>query len=259
MFLVKNKLKRVKNKYDDDEMLNYLKYSHLEPKNTTKSRMAEVLDKATQEPDILNNFSQTVKKDVADKETDTYDELNKIISPYILQLNSKNFKSREPSRGELMTQARTVPIQKNDEEGISISDVEDFISRNATRGFRLAQALGNVALTTGSAVGTATELTLDTLMYLYNLSQQQHSEEEEEQEEEEHEEEQEEEQASGSTDASPEARELRDQATFRRERSRSHDTDYEPDDDLGERLLRRGASRSRSSTPDRGYPKKKYK
>ena len=228
MFLVKNKLKKVKNKYDDDEYLHYLKYSHLEPKNITKSRMVEAEDKATQEPDIMNNFSQTVKKDMADKETDTYDELNKIIGAYILQVNSKNFKSREPSRGELMAVARTVPIQKNDEEGISISDVEDFISRNATRGFRLAQALGNTALITGQVVGTATELTIDGLMYLYNLSQQQ----------------QEAEQPSGSTD----------QPTFTRERSRSHDSDL----DLGERLLHRGASRSRSSTPDRGYPKKKY-
>ena len=58
---------------------------------------------------------------------------------------------------------------------------------------------------------------------------------------------------------------------FMRERSRSRDdTDYEPDGDgfdlsnpsrhsrdLGERLLRRGASRSRSSTPDKKHSKKK--
>ena len=137
---------------------------------------------------------------------------------------------------ELMAQARTVPIQKNDEEGIGISDVEDFISRNATRGFRLAQVLGNVALTTGNAVGTATELTLDTLMSLYNLSQQQQEESDEE-------EQQEEEIPSGSTD----------QPTFTRERSRSHDSDL----DLGERLLQRGASRSRNSTPEKS-PKKTY-
>ena len=44
---------------------------------------------------------------------------------------------------------------------------------------------------------------------------------------------------------------------FGRDRSRSRDdTEYEPDDDLGGILIRRGASRSRSSTP-KGYPKKK--
>ena len=243
MFLVKNKLKKVKKKYEDDEYLNYLKYSHLEPKNTSKSRMVEVSDKATQEPDILNNFSQTIKKDMADKETDTYDELNKIISPYILQINSKKFKSREPSRGELMAQARTVPVQQNDEEGISIADVEDFIGRNAMRGFRLAQALGNTALITGQVLTTASDLTFDTLLYLYNLSQQQQEAEEEDNDEEEEEEDTIEEQASGSND----------EPTFMRERSRSHDSDL----DLGERLLRRGASRSRSSTPDKNPKKKK--
>ena len=77
MILVKNKLKKVRHRYDDDEYLNYLKYSHLEPK-ITKGRMIEVSDKATQEPDILNNFSQTISKDMEDKETDTYDDFEKI-------------------------------------------------------------------------------------------------------------------------------------------------------------------------------------
>ena len=91
MILVKkNKLKNVKKKYDDDEYLNYLKYSHLEP-TITKSRMVEVSDKATQEPDILNIFSQTISKDMVDKETDTYDELNKIIGDYILKNEFKEF------------------------------------------------------------------------------------------------------------------------------------------------------------------------
>ena len=73
--------------------MQYLKYSHLEPK-ITKSRIIEVENKATQEPDILNNFSQTVRKDMADKETDTYDELNKIIGNYILTMNSKISKAK---------------------------------------------------------------------------------------------------------------------------------------------------------------------
>ena len=199
--------------------------------------MAETEDKSTQEPDILNIFLKQLKK--------TWQ-----IKKPIPMMNSKNnwclhftnqFKKVQKQRtikrrtdGTSKNSSNT----KNDEEGIGISDVEDFISRNATRGFRLAQALGNVALTTGNVVGTATELTLDTLMSLYNLSQQQQEESDEE-------EQQEAEQPSGSTD----------QPTFTRERSRSHDSDL----DLGERLLHRGASRSRSSTPDRGYPKKKYK
>lgn len=53
-----------------------LKYSHLEPK-IQKRRMTEVSDEATQEPGILNNSTQTIRKDMVDKETDTHDELKK--------------------------------------------------------------------------------------------------------------------------------------------------------------------------------------
>ena len=48
----------------------------------------------------MNSFSQTISKDMVDKETDTYDELNQIIGNYILKMSSNNFKSKEPSRAE---------------------------------------------------------------------------------------------------------------------------------------------------------------
>ena len=111
--------------------MQYLKYSHLEPK-ITKSRIIEVENKATQEPDILNNFSQTVRKDMADKETDTYDELNKIIGNYILTMNSKNFKSKEPSRTEKMTQAFTKMIEPKERKKVAVQGVlmivRDFLA-----------------------------------------------------------------------------------------------------------------------------------
>ena len=250
----------------DDEMLKQLKYT---PPIVDDFDFilddTEYKDKATQLPDIKNNFSQTVKKEMVDKETDTYDELNKIIGAYILQINSKNFKSKEVSRGELMTQARTVPVQqKRDEKSSSSSsDSEGFLGRNVRRGIRLAEIAGQTSLMAYNVLDTATGLTLDAAFALNNLMRQQNQEEEEEEpvvvvedvEEE----------ASGSND-------------FIRERSRSRDdSDFEPDDDasdtrtrslarnassrgirdLGERLLRRGASRSRSSTPDKKHSKKK--
>ena len=231
MFLVKNKLKKVKKKYEDDEYLNYLKYSHLEPKNISKSRMVEVSDKATQEPDILNNFSQTIKKDMADKETDTYDELNKIIGNYILMMNSKNFKSREPSRAEKMTMAFTQMIEPRERQKSSSSSSSDS-SGFLGKGFRLAEMAGNAVITTFNVASDLADFLVDA-----TAPRQQNSDEEVEEEQ------QEEEQPSGSNDA----------PTFMRERSRSHDSDL----DLGERLLRRGASRSRSSTPDKNPKKKK--
>ena len=101
--------------------MQYLKYSHLEPK-ITKSRIIEVENKATQEPDILNNFSQTVRKDMADKETDTYDELNKIIGLYFDD-ELKNFKSKEPSRTEKMTQAFTKMIEPKERKKVAVQGV----------------------------------------------------------------------------------------------------------------------------------------
>ena len=189
--------------------------------------------KATQIPDIANNFSQTIKKEMADKETDTYDELNKIIGAYILQINSKNFKSKEPSRGELMTQARTVPVQqKRDEKSSSSSsDGEGFLGRNVRRGFRLAELTGNAVVTTFNVAS-------DLADFLVEATATRQQEEEDEEEYDEETEDEEEEQPSGSND-------------FIRERSRSRDDTDDEDDDLGERLLRRGASRSRSSTPDK--------
>ena len=260
MILVKNKLKKMK-KDKDDDMLNYLKYSPLDDDFDFILHDTEYEDKATQLPDIKNNFSQTIKKEMQDKGVDTYDDLNKIIGAYILQINSKNFKSKEPSRGELMTQARTVPVQQRRDEksSSSSSDSEGFLGRNVRRGIRLAETAIHTSLMAYNVLDTATGLTLDAAFALNNLMRQQNQEEEEEEEEEE--------EPVVVVDASADAsRSIRDDVEeeasgsndFMRERSKSRDdTDYEPDDDLGERLLRRGASRSRSSSRDRGYPKKK--
>ena len=246
MILVKNKLKKMK-KDKDDDMLNYLKYTPpMDDDFDFILHDTEYEDKATQLPDIKNNFSQTIKKEMQDKGVDTYDDLNKIIGAYILQINSKNFKSKEPSRGELMTQARTVPVQQRRDEksSSSSSDSEGFLGRNLRRGVRLAEIAGQTSLMAYNVLDATTSLTVDAVIALNNLMRQQNQEEEEEEpvtvEDDDVEEE-----ASGSND-------------FIRERSKSRDdTEYEPDDDLGERLLRRGASRSRSSTPDKKHSKKK--
>ena len=261
MILVKNKLKKMK-KDKDDDMLNYLKYTppmdddfdfilHDAAAAASRSiRDPEYEDKATQLPDIKNNFSQTIKKEMQDKGVDTYDDLNKIIGAYILQINSKNFKSKEPSRGELMTQARTVPVQQRRDEksSSSSSDSEGFLGRNLRRGVRLAETAIQTSLMAYNVLDTATGLTLDAAFALNNLMRQQNQEEPVV--------------VDASVDASRSIRDdddVEEEASgsndFIRERSRSHDdTDYE---DVGERLLRRGASRSRSSTPDKKHSKKK--
>ena len=228
MILTKNRLKKIRKRIDDDDdMLYYLKYSHLEP-----IRENDILgiDKATQYPDIMNNFTQTDTKDMKDKETDTYDELNTIDPPYYLTLSSNNFKSKEASRAEKMAQVWSTTVEKKTPPSSDSQDEDEgFMSRNVDRGLRMAQLTGsamlqalNIADTVGSAVlSPVIDSALDYLMS--NPS----NEEEEEVEVE---------VPTGSVDAPQH---------LARDRSRSRSDD----EDLGNRLLRRGASRSRSSSP----------
>ena len=78
-------------------MLNYLKYSHLEP---IKENDMFKIDKATQYPGISNNFTQTQPIQISDKETDTYDDLNKMDrnARYILKGHNKNFKNDQQTQ-----------------------------------------------------------------------------------------------------------------------------------------------------------------
>ena len=146
MILTKNRLKKIRKRIeDDDDMLHYLKYSHLEP-----IREDDILgiDKATQFPDIMNNHTQTDTKDMKDKETDTYDELNTIDPPYYLTLASNNFKSKEPSRAEKMAQVWSTTVEKKTPPSSDSQDEDDgFMSRNVDRGLRMAQLTGSAMLT----------------------------------------------------------------------------------------------------------------
>ena len=150
MILVKNKLKKIKNTIEDEEMLNYLKYSHLEPIREDDILGIEISDKATQFPDIMNNFSQTDKKVMKDKETDTYDELNKIEPPYYLTMTSRNLRSKEPSRAEKMAQVWTTTVEQHTPPTSNSEDDDDdegLMSRNLNRGLRVAQLTGSAMLT----------------------------------------------------------------------------------------------------------------
>ena len=142
MLLVKNKLKRLKKTNDDDDMINYLKYSHLEP---IKEDNILKYDKATQYPDIRNNFTQTKPIQISDKETDTYDDLNKMDrnARYILKGFDKSFKN------DKQTQVNSYLIREYEPKtppSSSDEDKEGFVSRNVRRGFRLAEFALNASL-----------------------------------------------------------------------------------------------------------------
>ena len=248
MILTKNKLKKIRKRIDDDDMLNYLKYSHLEPIREDDFLKVEISDKATQFPDIMNNFTQTDKKVMADKETDTYDELNKmdINAKYVLEgLDARGAlgQSRDAKsfRNDKQTQVNSLLVKEFEPETPPSSNSEDegFMSRNVDKGLRMAQLRGsamltalNLADTVGSAVlSPVIDSALD--YFMSNPSNENEDEEVEEDEEE---------VPTGSGDVPQ---------IMGRDRSRSR-SDSSDNNDLGNSLLRRGASRSRSNTPSSG-------
>ena len=257
MILVKNKLKKIKNTIDDVEMLNYLKYSHLEPIREDDILGIEISDKATQFPDIMNNFTQTDKKVMVDKETDTYDELNKmdLNAKYVLEGFDKSFKN------DKQTQVNSYLVKEFEPKTPPSSNSEDegFMSRNVDRGLRFAQLTGSAMLTALNITDTVAGAILNPVIggamdyLLTNPSTEEN--EDEQNEDEQDEDEQDEEISSSSVDVPQHAP---------RDRSRSRDNSE--DDNMGHGLLQRGASRSRSITPSSGMassakttPRKKSK
>ena len=173
MLLVKNNLKKKRTIDDDDEYLNYLKFSHLQPSSKPKSFDIEISEKATQYPDIKNNFTQTIGTE--DKGVDTGNDLNTIVGDYILHLGSKNF-----DRNEKMVQATAEILKgtksKSPPSSSSSDGSEGFMSKTARRGFRLAEFALNTAI-------TGANLTMAVSDALVDLTSAPHQSSEEEEEE----------------------------------------------------------------------------
>ena len=271
MILTKNRLKKIRKRIDDDDMLHYLKYSHLEPIREDDILWIKTSDKATQFPDIMNNFRQTDKKVMVDKETDTYDELNKmdINAKYVLEgFDAGGAKGQscfdKSFKNDKQTQVNSYLVKEFEPKTPPSSDSQDedgSMSRNLDRGLRMAQLTGsamltalNLADTVGSAVlSPVIDSALDYLMS--NPSNENEDEEEIEDEEEE------EVEVPTSSGDVPQVM-ARDRSRSRSDGSedpsrRSRDSS---DNNMGHILLRRGASRSRSSSPAssaKTTPKKK--
>ena len=172
MFLTRKRLKKTK-RLEDDDMLHYLKYSHLEP---IKEDIIFKDDKATQYPDMRNNFTQTKPIQISDKETDTYDDLNKMDrnARYILKGFDKSFKNDKQTQVNsylLREYEPKTPPSSSDE------DKEGFVSRNVRRGFRLAEFALNASLMGANA----TMAVADTISDMITAPHQSSEEEEEQQ------------------------------------------------------------------------------
>ena len=146
MILVRNRLKKLKKTIEDEDMLNYLKYSHLDMshKNINKSFEDKSFeDKSTQFPETQNKSTQT--RDTADKGVDTYDDLNVIIGDYILDGLSKKI-----DRNEKMVQVNALK-RTNTSSPPSSSSGDDgdegLTSKSIKMGFRLARLALQTAMT----------------------------------------------------------------------------------------------------------------
>ena len=188
MFLTKNKLKKNKNVFDDDEYLHYLKFSHLDKSNNIIDDDDELIftdDKATQFPDIRNNQTQTDKKIMVDKATAPKDELDEdeILGKYILKLTSENFRSKEPSRKDKMTQVvlemlkETIPKTPPSSD----SDSNKSTPRNLRRVVRFAEMTGSAMLTSLNLAQQVTNAVGNTLFDFFDTNTQQEEEQEDQQ------------------------------------------------------------------------------
>ena len=172
MILTKNRLKKIK-RVEDDDMLHYLKYSHLEP---IKEDNILKVDEATQYPDIRNNFTQTKPIQISDKETDTYDDLNKMDrnAKYILKGYNKSLKN------DKQTQVNSHLIREYEPKtppSSSDEDKEGFISKNVRRGIRI----GEVALNASIVGANITMAVADAIADMITTPHQSSEEEEEQQ------------------------------------------------------------------------------
>ena len=222
MFLTRKRLKKVK-RLEDDDILHYLKYSHLEP---IKEDIIFKDDKATQYPDIRNNFTQTKaiqSINTAEKGVDTGNDFDEVTPPYVSLMYSEDF-----DKNDKMVQVWTKMIKQNlssspsSSSSNSSNNSEGFLSKTARRGFRLAEFALDASLSTAQI---AQSLWNATSPPEYDINNLQDEEEEDEEEVE---------APTSSVDV----------PHIARDRSRSRDSS-----DLGDRLLQRGASRSRSITP----------
>ena len=218
MFLTKNKLKKNKNVDDGIEYLNYMKYSHLDI------------------PEVKNTSIQTgIESD--EKGTDTLDELNALKGIYRV----------------ILEEARAFPHKRVDKQVQVFTEMLDRTkprkppsppSSGSDKDYPILDTLATVGYYTAKGLYHTGRLGLKAVDYMTRARER-------EDEEDEHEEE-------------PTTTFLPSDRARQRSRSRDDEPTNEPSsssnapppNNMTNRFLRRGASRSRSSTP-KGYPKKK--
>ena len=263
MILTKNKLKNKKVKVDDDDedhFMNFLRFKHLMDRRDrvrnrttdrgTQTEIATNNDKSTNTIDEVlepfrlkmisenneNNQKATQTNAMRDQETEPRARVND--SDYVLKGSEKAFKSKQQRR-DMMIQVYMATL-KDEEQTPPDTDEENDRRDRELLASRLVSSMGLAGLQLGLS---ATSMLMRGAVNLYGAMQTQQQEEEEEEEEQ-----AEEENIGQDVDeinSSP-------PITVNSSSASSNDQDV----DINDAWMRQ-RSRSRSSTPDRGYPKKK--
>ena len=240
MFLTKNKLKKKKNVDDGIEYLNYMKHSHLDVpvvRSTSATLQGNV-------PEVKDTSIQT-NIGTFDKGVETLDELNALKGAYrVILEEAKAFPHRKVDKQvQVFTEMldRTKPKIKTPPS----SDSND-------KDYPMLDTLATVGYYTGKGLYHTGRLGLKATGKMIDYATRGREEDDEESNEEE--------------EVEPTTTFLPSNRARQRSRSRDDETTNEPasssnapppNNNMASRFLRRGASRSRSSTPKGGYPRKK--
>ena len=163
MILVKNKLKK-KKVMGDDDMLNYLKFSHLDTSKRSRINREDdgsknIENKSTQFLQTQDKATQTIGTE--DKGVDTGNDFGEVIPPYVSFIHSEDF-----DRNEKMIQVWTKMFRENltpspPSSSSSSSGNEGFPSKMARGGFRLAEFALNTAITTANLTMALSDALVD--------------------------------------------------------------------------------------------------
>ena len=260
MIVIKNKLKVIKKKYDDDDKNEYLetiKFSHLRNKQKDFNKI-RLVDKQTQIPFTRNKETQTNK--TLDKATDTRFELNRFDDDKEYKLFTDG---KRCGKNDAKVQATTLPIVNKEvppsPPSSSSSDSLGFRGK-MKKGRRILRTTASVAQALGSGTMAgfrlaqgATELTFEGLLMLYDALQQGEAEAEAEAGEQDEEEDIVGQDAQQSLASSRDVDEINSSPPIT-VHSSSSSSNVE-DVDINDAWMRQ-RSKSRSNTPDRGYKKK---
>ena len=275
MILTKNKLKNKKVKVDgddEDHFMNFMRFKHLMDRRDgvrnrttdrgTQTEIATNNDKAT---DTLNDFDEVLEpfrlkmrsennennqkatqtNAMRDQETDARHSLASIREPrvqindeaYMLKGSEKAFKSKQQQRRDMMIQVYMATL-KDEEQTPPDTDEENDRRDRELLASRLVSNMGLAGLQFGLS---ATSMLMRGAVNLYGAMQTQQQEEEEEEQAEE-------------DIVGQDVDEINSSPPITVNSSSA--SSNEQDVDINDAWMRQ-RSRSRDTTPDEGYPKKK--